>query len=121
MNSLYAAHIRTTRTQKFLLALGSGVGAFIDPTKDEYIATFGETTANQALRHMRRKMLADLEGSKILKERPLINSSTLDCDKLRSLPVGSFGAAYMNFLTANGVSPDTRKRVHFVTTKSWPM
>jgi Coenzyme Q (ubiquinone) biosynthesis protein Coq4 len=86
MNPLYSSHILTTRLQKILLAMGSGFGALVDPTRDgifspsslvniyysyfpntEYIATFGETTANQALVHMRRKMLGDPEGSKILK------------------------------------------------------
>lgn len=68
------------------------------------------------------------------RDRPLVNSKTVNFSEFPKLPMGTFGAAYMAFLQANvgcglrrlsqigvsllvlrqGVSPDSRKRVHFV-------
>ncbi|XP_055343426.1 ubiquinone biosynthesis protein COQ4 homolog, mitochondrial-like [Paramacrobiotus metropolitanus] len=111
---LFASHIPTSYFQKTLLTFGAGLGSFLRPSNDELIATFGEVTAYQALVHMRKKMTEHPEGRKILKERPLINSHTVDFAQLKECPRGTFGEAYLNFLETNGVSPDTRKRVHFV-------
>uniref|UniRef100_A0A8D0W312 Ubiquinone biosynthesis protein COQ4 homolog, mitochondrial n=1 Tax=Sus scrofa TaxID=9823 RepID=A0A8D0W312_PIG len=48
------------------------------------------------------------------RERPRISMSTLDLEKLRSLPEGSFGCEYLRFLDVNRVSPDTRAPTRFV-------
>ncbi|XP_072488669.1 ubiquinone biosynthesis protein COQ4 homolog, mitochondrial isoform X1 [Notamacropus eugenii] len=48
------------------------------------------------------------------RERPRIQLSTLDLNKLRTLPEGSFGWEYAHFLDVNRVSPDTRAPTRFV-------
>lgn len=65
------------------------------------VATFGETTGHFALEKMYRKMLNHPEGLQILQERPRINSSTVNIDKLASLPENTFGYAYYRFLKDN--------------------
>jgi len=75
------------------------------------VAAFGELTAGPVLPSLRDKMLASEEGRAILKERPRINTHTVDMDALSKLPQGSFGHAYLAWLERCGVTPDTRAPV----------
>jgi ubiquinone biosynthesis protein COQ4 len=75
------------------------------------VAALGETTAGPALPRLRDIMLESEEGRRILKERPRVNSTTVDMDKLAQLPEGSFGRAYVTWLERCGVTPDTRAPV----------
>jgi len=83
----------------------------------DMIAALGETTAGPSLPRLRDLMLESPEGRKILKDRPRVNSSTIDMDRLVQLPEGSFGRAYITWLERCGVTPDTREPV-CVTTSS---
>ncbi|RUS14829.1 ubiquinone biosynthesis protein Coq4 [Endogone sp. FLAS-F59071] len=78
------------------------------------IAALGETTGHLFLAQMRDRMLQDPTGRRILRERPKINSWTIDLVRLRELPDGSLGREYMRWLDAEGVSPDTRDQVRYV-------
>lgn len=75
------------------------------------IAALGETTAGNSLYHLREQMLESSEGRRILKERPRINSDTVDMVKLAQLPEGTFGKVYTTWLERCGVTPDTREPV----------
>jgi len=75
------------------------------------VAAFGELTAGPVLPRLRDKMLASEEGRAILKERPRINTHTVDMDALSKLPEGTFGRAYIAWLDRCGVTPDTRAPV----------
>ena len=75
------------------------------------VAALGETTAGPSLSRLRERMLESAEGRRILKERPRVNSTTIDMDKLREYPEGSFGRAYITWLERCGVTPDTREPV----------
>lgn len=81
------------------------------------VAALGETTAGPSLPRMRDNMLESAEGRKILKDRPRVNSSTIDMDTLAQYPEGTFGRAYVTWLERCGVTPDTREpvRCHFVS------
>lgn len=46
------------------------------------------------------------EGQQILRDRPRINSQTVDLEHLKKMPVGTLGKVYSNFLEKN-VSPMT--------------
>lgn len=78
------------------------------------VAALGETTAGPSLPHMRDAMLETPEGRKILKERPRVNSKTIDMDKLAQYPEGTFGRAYITWLERCGVTPDTREPVRII-------
>ncbi|XP_055948921.1 ubiquinone biosynthesis protein COQ4 homolog, mitochondrial-like isoform X1 [Argiope bruennichi] len=112
--SLYDDHIPTSLLQKTLLTVGSSVLAITNPYRHDMVAVLGETTGNIAARQIREKMLQDSEGSLILREKPRINSDTLDYQFLESLPNGTLGHAYISFLKDNNVTPDTRRPVHYV-------
>jgi len=63
---------------------------------------------------IRKTMLKDAEGAEILREKPRINSKTIDLDRLSKLPPESFGRTYYEFLKRNNVTPDSRLQVRFI-------
>src|SRR6266581_2814384 len=75
------------------------------------VAALGETTAGPVLPHLLDNMLASAEGRRILRERPRINTSTIDMAALARLPENTFGRAYVTWLERCGVTPDTREPV----------
>ncbi|CAG7785595.1 unnamed protein product [Allacma fusca] len=107
-------YIPLTMFQHSLLTLGTGLAAFLDPTRAESIAVFGEVTAGPVLRSIRQKMLNDPEGSAILIEKPRINSKTINLEWLASLPPDTLGGQYIQFLRKNNVTPDSRLPVRFI-------
>ncbi|XP_045627015.1 ubiquinone biosynthesis protein COQ4 homolog, mitochondrial isoform X4 [Ursus americanus] len=98
---LYPGHIPTSPLQKALLAAGSAGMSLYNPYRHDMVAVLGETTGHRVLKGLRDQMRKDPEGAEILQERPRISLSTLDLDKLRSLPEGSLGQEYLRFLDVN--------------------
>lgn len=78
------------------------------------IAALGETTAGPALPSLRERMLESAEGRSILKERPRINTRTVDLRALAALPEGTLGRTYISWLERTGATPDTRDPVSTV-------
>ncbi|KAJ3324916.1 Ubiquinone biosynthesis protein [Boothiomyces sp. JEL0866] len=78
------------------------------------VAALGETTGLRALNRLRNKLLLSKDGRQLLKEKPIINSSTIDLNYLSQLPKDTFGFAYHNFLTTHDVSPDTRSDIKYI-------
>ncbi|XP_073496728.1 ubiquinone biosynthesis protein COQ4 homolog, mitochondrial [Phyllobates terribilis] len=111
---LYPHHIPTTALQKLLLSAGSAFMSLYDPYRHDMIAVLGETTGTLALQNLYEKMSKDPEGMQVLQERPRIRMSTLDMERFRALPDGTFGREYARFLDVNRVTPDTRMPVKFV-------
>jgi ubiquinone biosynthesis protein COQ4 len=73
------------------------------------VATLGESTGRVFLGRMRDQMLESSTGRRILRERPSINTKTIDFDELkRTCGPGTFGDTYVKWLEAEGVTPDTR-------------
>lgn len=65
------------------------------------IACLGETTGESALINQFHVMKGCEEGLRILEDRPRINTSTIDFQKLKSMPQDTFGYAYWKFLDDN--------------------
>lgn len=107
-------HIETNIFQKTALAAGSALVSILNPYRGDTIAILGETTGEGAARYMLRKMLESEEGSKIINEQPRINTKTIDMEYLASLPEGTLGKLYSNFLERNQVTPDSRLPVQFM-------
>ncbi|CAG8443199.1 13982_t:CDS:2 [Dentiscutata heterogama] len=78
------------------------------------VATLAETTSSIFLSKLRDEMLRDTKGRQILRERPIVNSKTIDIPYLRTLPEGTFGKEYVNFLDGEMVTPDTRVKVKYI-------
>ncbi|RKO86889.1 coenzyme Q biosynthesis protein Coq4-domain-containing protein [Blyttiomyces helicus] len=101
--------------ERAAIAFSSAFGALRDPMRQDLVAALGETTGPPTLIRMRDRMLEHPTGRRILRERPLINSSTVDLAALRRLEDGMFGREYVRFLDAEGVSPDTRTEVKYIS------
>ena len=57
-------------------------------------------------------MLVSKEGSRILHERPRISSEAVEL--VYTMPEGTFGRAYGDFMAARNFNPDERPLVRFV-------
>ncbi|KAI1176506.1 Coq4-domain-containing protein [Nemania sp. FL0916] len=111
----YPGHVPLTGLERAVLAVGSGVLSFFDPRRADLIAALGEATAMPYFAdRLRRAMLADPTGRRILRDRPRITSTSLDLPRLRTLPAGTVGATYVAWLDREHVTPDTRSQVRFV-------
>ncbi|OBZ66198.1 Ubiquinone biosynthesis protein COQ4, mitochondrial [Grifola frondosa] len=85
------------------------------------VAALGDLTSGPVLPHMRDAMLASAEGRQILKDRPRVNTHTVDMDKLAQLPEGTWGRTYVTWLERCGVTPDTREPVRYLYLNSGPV
>ena len=85
-----------------------------DTYRQDLVATLGETTGLSALEKIRRKMLLDKTGRKLLRNKPLITPQTIQFDQLASLPQDTFGYAYYNFMTLHQLSPLDRTEVKYI-------
>ncbi|KII89714.1 hypothetical protein PLICRDRAFT_107756 [Plicaturopsis crispa FD-325 SS-3] len=111
----YEGHIPLNWFENAFLAAGSAFMSLANPRRGDMVAALGETTAGPSLPRLRDIMLESPEGRKILKERPRVNSRTIDMDKLAQYPEGTFGRAYVTWLERCGVTPDTREPVHYIS------
>jgi ubiquinone biosynthesis protein Coq4 len=111
---LYDSHIPTTGLQKLILAAGSSLMSLADPWRHDMVAVSAETTGHYALMRMMQKMRSSDEGRQILDEKPVINTTTVNFDQLRDMPVSSFGHQYAEFMIRNKITPDSRDPVKFV-------
>jgi ubiquinone biosynthesis protein COQ4 len=80
----------------------------------DMVAALGETTGLRTLTTIRNKMLQNTTGRRILRERPVIHSSTVDFPKLLLLPENTFGHQYCRFMQEHNISADTRLDVKYI-------
>ena len=81
----------------------------------DMVAALGETTAGPVLPRLLDHMLESEEGRRILKDRPRLNTSTVNMAELARLPENTFGHTYVTWLERCGVTPDTREPVRFLS------
>ena len=111
---LYDSHVITTDFQKMVLAVGSSLMGLSDPYRADMVAVSGEVTGKNALSYMHCRMKANTEGRLILKDRPTINTQTVDFDHLKSLAPNSLGHTYVKFCKKHNITPDSRDPVQYV-------
>ncbi|KAK3943167.1 putative ubiquinone biosynthesis protein COQ4, mitochondrial [Diplogelasinospora grovesii] len=111
----YPGHVPLTMLERAGLAIGSGLMSLRDPRRGDLIAAFAEATATPYfIYRLRDAMLSSPTGRRILRDRPRITSTSLDLARLRSLPKGTVGRTYVEWLDREGVSPDTRSAVRYI-------
>uniref|UniRef100_A0A2Y9D1R3 Ubiquinone biosynthesis protein COQ4 homolog, mitochondrial n=1 Tax=Anopheles funestus TaxID=62324 RepID=A0A2Y9D1R3_ANOFN len=106
--------IQVSDIQRLILSAGSSVAALIDPRRHDMIACLGETTGREALEKMLYYMRSTEEGQQILREKPRINTRTVNMDALKTLPENTFGYTYVKFMEDNSITPDSRMEVRFL-------
>lgn len=109
---LYATHVPLSKTSRAILSVGAAVGALASPRRADLVATLGETTGQSTFQNLRNRMKRCESGRRLLEERPLINSRTLE--RCKNLPEGTFGQAYASFMIKRGFDADDRPVVRFV-------
>lgn len=65
------------------------------------IACLGEVSGQNALNDMYATMKNSEEGLQLLKDKPRINTNTVDLNVLSKLPENTFGYHYVKFLEVN--------------------
>lgn len=93
--------IKVTDFQRILLTAGSSIAALLDPRRQDMIACLGETTGEDALHKVIQIMRESEEGKEVLKEKPRINTKTVNLEELKSMPENSMGYHYYKFLEDN--------------------
>ncbi|KAF2723577.1 Coq4-domain-containing protein [Polychaeton citri CBS 116435] len=111
----YPEHVPLTYLERFGLAIGSAFGSLRDPYRHDLIAALGEATAKPYfVDRLRRAMLQDPTGRRILRDKPRITSQNMKLEELRLLPEKSVGREYARWLDIEGVTPDTRDPVRYI-------
>eukprot|EP00979_Chaetoceros_neogracilis_P011156 scaffold2708_cov190-Chaetoceros_neogracile.AAC.2 len=100
--------------QSITLAVYSATNAFINPEKHDMVATLSEVTGTIALQNMYNDMMADPTGQRILTDRPVVDTGSINIEELEKLPTNTFGYGYAMFLKKNGFNPDERAEVKYI-------
>ncbi|EDO16577.1 hypothetical protein Kpol_1064p59 [Vanderwaltozyma polyspora DSM 70294] len=115
MKPRYEGHIPLNLHEKLLLFVISGIRSYYHPENGVNIVQLGEATALPfILEDLKKTMLSDETGRRILREKPNVRTETLDMDKLSKMPKNTFGYTFYSWLKKEGVSPDTRAPVKYI-------
>lgn len=107
-----AARVPLKPWQRAAVAVGSALGALVDPARADLVAALGETTGSIAFENMLARMRRSPEGRCILAARPRVTSASVG--HAWDLPANTFGAAYAKFMGKRNFSPDDRPPVRFM-------
>ncbi|QLG73945.1 hypothetical protein HG535_0F04570 [Zygotorulaspora mrakii] len=111
----YEGHVPLYKAEKLLLTIISGLKSYYHPEDGNNIVQLGEATAFPFfLENLKKTMLSDATGRKILRERPDITSETLHMEDLAKMAENTLGYTYYKWLKKEGVSPDTRAPVTYI-------
>lgn len=115
MEPRYQGHVPLYAHEKLLLFVVSGLKSYFHPEDGINIVQLGEASALPFfLENLKKTMLADETGRRILREQPNIHSDTLHMDKLMKMPKNTLGYTFYKWLKKEGVSPDTRAPVTYI-------
>ncbi|XP_059317171.1 ubiquinone biosynthesis protein COQ4 homolog, mitochondrial isoform X5 [Lycium ferocissimum] len=112
---IQGGRLRLKGWQQAAVAVGSAVGALLDPRRADLIAALGETTGKPAFDRVLERMKKSPEGREILLEQPRVISTKVG--HAWDLPDNTFGAAYARFMGSRNFSPDDRPPVRFMETE----
>nr|CAD1821129.1 unnamed protein product [Ananas comosus var. bracteatus] len=103
---MQGARVSLKGWQQAAVAVGSALGALMDPRRADLIAALGETTGKPAFQRVLERMKNSPEGREVLLDRPRVISKNVS--HAWDLPEGTFGAAYAKFMGSRNFSPDDR-------------
>lgn len=95
-----------TPRAKIRVASNAVRALYDDPNDTKQVFLLGIILNAPHLERLLSRMARDIEGSKLLVERPAIDSKSVDFDALRALPATTLGGAYARYLDAEGLDPD---------------
>mmetsp|Transcript_9188 Transcript_9188/g.9258 ORF Transcript_9188/g.9258 Transcript_9188/m.9258 type:complete len:220 (+) Transcript_9188:54-713(+) len=106
--------MKLTSRQKLFAAPYFAINALANPMRADMVAALGDSTGYYSLKKICSKMKNSRSGRKILLEKPIISSESLNLPYLRSLPSGQFGREYIRYMDHNGFDADERPSVRFL-------
>ncbi|CAM6052278.1 unnamed protein product [Sphagnum compactum] len=106
------ARVPLNAWQQAAVAVGSAVGALMNPARADLVAALGETTGAPAFQNLLDRMKKSPEGREILMDRPRVISTSVG--HAWDMPANTFGAAYAQFMGSRNFSPDDRPPVRFL-------
>ncbi len=77
-----------------------------DPDDTTRVFVLGLLVSRRMYPKFLARITMDDRGARLLRERPAINSTRVDFDRLRALPSTTLGGAYARYLDENGLDPD---------------
>jgi ubiquinone biosynthesis protein COQ4 len=95
-----------TAAEKLRAGFGALGRLLVDPDDTVQVFLMGIVLNGPYVPRLMLRIAADPEGAKLIEERPAIDSSTVDWDRLRALPKTTLGGAYVRYLDENKLDPD---------------
>lgn len=95
-----------TPRQKALAGFGALRRLLVDPDDTVQVFLLGILVNGRYVPQLLTKIATDQDGAKLVQDKPAIDSSTVDWDRLRALPVTTLGGAYARYLDENKLDPD---------------
>lgn len=77
-----------------------------DPNRLDRVFALGEAVNAPTFPSIRARMLDTEDGTRVLAERPSIDTKHVDFPALEALPDGTLGREYARFLRENAITPD---------------
>jgi len=112
--AILSSSIKLSKIQQLLSAPYFALNAIGNPERADHVALLGDVTAPIVLRHMYNDMKRSREGSRLLKDKPIITSDSLKALNLNILPSGTFGHKYKMYMDKHGFDANKRPPVQFI-------
>lgn len=110
----YYDFYRLSAVQRAFLIPYFGIQGFLDPTKGDAVAGLGDVTSTPSLlRSLHADMMRSSSGIRLLEEKPLITSASLNLPRLRLLSSNTLGKQYATYMDEHCFSADDRSIVRF--------
>ncbi len=108
MDEAKAARIALEGTplERARLAYGALRDLLDDPNDTTRVFVLGLLVSRRSYPRFLARLTMDDRGGRLLRERPSIDSASVDFDRLRALPETTLGGAYARYLDAQGLDPD---------------
>lgn len=95
-----------TAMERARLAYGALRDLLDDPDDTTRVFVLGLLVSRPSYPQFLARLTMDDRGGRLLRERPSIDTKSVDFDRLRTLPETTLGGAYVRYLDARGLDPD---------------
>jgi ubiquinone biosynthesis protein COQ4 len=92
--------------RRLAAAAGALCRLAIEP-RMEWVSDLTDALCVPAMARMAERLQNDLEGRRLLAERPRLDSNHVDFEALAKLPDGTLGREFVRFLAEHGITPDS--------------
>jgi ubiquinone biosynthesis protein COQ4 len=95
-----------SRLARARMAWRAGIALALDTTDTQQVFYLAIALDRETLPRVAQRMAEQPSGRELLRERPAIDSRSVDFGWLRSLPADTLGGAYVRSLDRQGLDPD---------------